>query len=312
MISRGIRLTCMAIISFSHFAAFANSDDFQVFRDAYVKNSAKLLEASTHVKGQVVLTTINRDSAGKIVRKTVDQGDFASSNRFGKLELSADRSSGGRNRTIDYVFALADDQFYTLSKRSGESEYTVDAFGNVPQPGARPSEYKPIDYKIYIGLFLKSSHRYFDSELWKMLNPAIIDRFESKPIQSDGKNLVRVSFTLKADPMQGREFDVEPEHGYRIVRSASSHSGTTLDSTVIEYDEKTPYFPKLIKQITPQLEVNCELSNLQFEPTPENEFIPSFHGIQNSQARPNYSTVRISAVTILIAAFGFTIWRRFL
>lgn len=310
MLRTSVKFLFLEIIMISHFITLATAEDLLDFRDEYTKASANIVEASDHVKGRVKLSTSKRDTGGKVVRKTIDQGHFASSGQFGKLELSADRSTGNQKRMIDYVFCLADDRFFTLSKKQSESGYSVETFGSVPKPGSKPSEYKPIDYKIYIGLFLKSAHRYFDSELSRILNPAIIESFEANQIRTDGKNLLRISFKLKADPNQSREFDLEPEFGYRIVRSSSSYLSRVMDSTKIEYDETIPYFPKRITQFTPQLEVICEFSDLRFESTPANEFEPGFYGVPNFASETSQSFFHMTILFVSVAAVSLLLWRR--
>lgn len=299
------------LIIFLNLAALASADEISDFRDSYVKNSEKLLEATSQVKGQVRLTTTKRDQAGKIVRKTVDYGSFASSGKFGKLELTADRPIRNNKLQINYVYCLADDLFYTLSKRNNESVYSVESYGNLPKPGAKPSEFKPVDYKIYLGLLLKSSHSYFDMELSRSLNPTIIQDFVAKSIRTEGKNFIKISYKLKGDPKQGREFDVEPDKAYRIVRASSTYSVTKMDSTEIVYNDQNPYFPKIVTQVTPQLEVVCEFQELQFEPTSENDFLPSFYGITDLNKSQSYSPYQILAIVTLIIIIVFGIWRQF-
>jgi hypothetical protein len=104
---------------------------------------------------------------------------------------------------------------------------------------------------------------------------------------------------------------VEPDKAYRIVRASSTYSVTKMDSTEIVYNDQNPYFPKIVTQVTPQLEVVCEFQELQFEPTSENDFLPSFYGITDLNKSQSYSPYQILAIVTLIIIIVFGIWRQF-
>lgn len=307
------KVTCAICFWFSPNQLVAN--DLVEFRTRYYSDFEKIQNKLENVKGKMKLTTERSNEKGKKISTLIDNGDFAITGKYGKCSIDIKRSSTFGTLEATYVYCKLDDAAYKLSKRKGESRFTIESFDSPQMPGQPkgPSPLRFVDYQMNCGHLWTAPYLFYSSDWRSVLDSSHDSSVKIEKYDENGKKITRISYDAKGNNDLRIEIDIDTDFHHRILRSGfmSKKSGKPVFQYQVQY-EGDSFIPKVVNYYSRQEQIKCEFSGLFFEATPLEEFQPAFFGIPDigiAKSRYRFRNYLLY-VTIFLSLILYVNYRR--